>query len=94
MTLHPNFGLTKSTEEGQIEEEFVNPLPRAVLRSNSFILLDGEWKFSIDNDDRGLQEGWHLGYRYELTANWPGSIEEHMSHGGKDRWRDRIIAWY
>ncbi|HZH37104.1 MAG TPA: glycoside hydrolase family 2, partial [Flavisolibacter sp.] len=94
-TLHPNYGLTKSVEEGKIEEEFVNPLPRAVLRSNSFLLLDGEWRFAIDKDDRGLQEGWHLGYRYQQVANWPGSIENHMSpEGTGDRWRDKVIAWY
>lgn len=94
-TTHPNYGLTKSSEEGQIEEQFVNPLPRAVLRSNSFMLLDGEWGFAIDKDDRGLQEDWHLGYSYERTANWPGSIEEHMAHNGNtDRWSEKIIAWY
>ncbi|HEV7333326.1 MAG TPA: glycoside hydrolase family 2 TIM barrel-domain containing protein [Flavisolibacter sp.] len=93
-TLHPNYGLTRSREEGQVEEEFVNPLPRAVLRSNSFVLLDGEWNFAIDNNNKGLQEGWHLGHKYEKKASWPGSIEEHMSHGGSERWRDRVIAWY
>lgn len=92
---HPNYGLTKSTEEGQVDEQFVNPLPRAVLRSNSFILLDGDWKFALDNDDRGLQEGWHLGHDYTDMAHWPGSIEEHMTHGGlQNRWQDRVIAWY
>ncbi|HYC30466.1 MAG TPA: hypothetical protein VEB42_16640, partial [Chitinophagaceae bacterium] len=45
--LHPNYSLTRSKAEGSAEEDFINPLPRAVLRSNSFILLDGEWNFAI-----------------------------------------------
>ena len=93
--LHPNYGLTKSSEEGRIEEQFVNPLPRAVLRSNSFVLLDGEWKFALDNEDRGLQDNWYVSHNYDDTAHWPGSIEEHMSHkGDQTLWRDRVIAWY
>ena len=92
---HPNYSLTKSTEEGQVTEQFVNPLPRAVLRSNSFMLLDGDWKFSLDKDDRGLQDAWYLDHQYEHTAHWPGSIEEHMSFDGEqNRWQDKVIAWY
>ncbi|MBD0368632.1 MAG: glycoside hydrolase family 2, partial [Flavisolibacter sp.] len=98
-TNHPNYGLSKSREEASITEEaIVNPLPRAVLRSNSFVLLDGEWHFAIDPDDRGLREGWYLGHQYEHTANWPGSIEEHMAaaKGQKPEqpWHDKIVAWY
>lgn len=78
-----------------MDEQFVNPLPRAVLRTNSFMLLDGEWKFALDTDDRGLQEAWYLGHQYNQTAHWPGSIEEHMSHGEvQTRWQDKIVAWY
>lgn len=93
--LHPNYGLTKCTEEGKIDEQFINPLPRAVLRHNSFMLLDGEWKFALDNDDHGLREGWHLSHVYTDTAHWPGTIEEHMLRGGSGTgWQDRVIAWY
>lgn len=93
--LHPNYGLTHTKAEGEAEEDFINPLPRAVLRSNSFILLDGEWKFALDTDGRGLMESWYLKHDYKQTANWPGSIENHMEEGGvKDRWRDKVIAWY
>jgi beta-galactosidase/beta-glucuronidase len=93
--LHPNYSLTRSKAEGTTDEEVINLLPRAVLRSNSYILLDGEWRFAIDTDDRGLMEGWHLGHDYQQTANWPGSIEEHMEKGGiTDRWRDKVVAWY
>ncbi|HVF95994.1 MAG TPA: glycoside hydrolase family 2 TIM barrel-domain containing protein, partial [Flavisolibacter sp.] len=93
--LHPNYSLTRTKAEGSTDEDFINPLPRAVLRSNSFILLDGEWKFAIDKDDRGLLEAWHLGHEYRHTGNWPGSIEEHLVKGGiKDQWHDKVVAWY
>ena len=91
---HPNYGFAKSKEEYQEDE---NPLPRAVSRSNSYQLLDGEWRFEIDTEDRGLRDGWHLGHHYIHTATWPGAIEEHMEEakvqeGGA--WHDRIVAWY
>jgi len=95
---HPNYGLSISKEESAEEESFINPLPRAVLRSNSFILLDGEWNFALDSEDRGLREGWHLGHPYSRKASWPGSIEEHMALGrtesGAASWKDKVVAWY
>lgn len=95
---HPNYGLSKSKEEPHTEEEIQNPLPRAVLRPNTYMLLDGEWRFSIDPDDRGLQEGWHLGHDYKDIAQWPGSIEEHISAAKGQQtgkaWQDKVVAWY
>jgi beta-galactosidase/beta-glucuronidase len=95
---HPNFGLTESQEEITSTENFVNPLPRAVLRSNSFMLLDGEWRFALDPDDKGLQERWHLSHDYQDTAHWPGTVEEHLAEA-KDQhspatWHDKVVAWY
>lgn len=99
---HPNYGLSKSQEDGlrdSIPDEGIHdPLPRAVLRHNSFTLLDGEWRFDIDTEDRGLTEGWHLGHKYEHTALWPGSIEEHMAAAKGQQasytWHDSVVAWY
>jgi hypothetical protein len=96
---HPNYGLSKSKEDIDLDEgQFINPLPRAVLRSNSFILLDGEWKFELDTDDIGIRESWHLGHHFPYTADWPGSIEDHMLAAKGDhpenRWKDKIVAWY
>ncbi|HEX8722103.1 MAG TPA: glycoside hydrolase family 2 TIM barrel-domain containing protein [Pyrinomonadaceae bacterium] len=77
-----------------------NPLPRAVLRPNSYWLLDGEWKFALDQEDRGLRERWYLGYEYEHTAQWPGSVEAHMAEAKEEQqqrpvpWQDRVVAWY
>lgn len=88
-----NYGLAKSKEEIWEEE---NPLPRAVLRSNSYQLLDGEWKFAVDAKDQGLLGSWHLGHDYTHVAQWPGSIEQHMEHS-KDNtktWHGKIVAWY
>ncbi|HUC79890.1 MAG TPA: glycoside hydrolase family 2 TIM barrel-domain containing protein [Flavisolibacter sp.] len=92
---HPNYSLTRTQSEGSANEDFVNPLPRAVLRSNSFILLDGIWKFAVDTEDNGITERWYLGHLYTSTAEWPGSIEGHMEKAGlKERWRDKVVAWY
>jgi len=92
---HPNYSLTHTKAEGSADEDFVNPLPRAVLRSNSFILLDGVWKFAVDTQDDGLNERWYLNHEYTSVAAWPGSIEEHMEKAGlKDRWQDKVVAWY
>jgi hypothetical protein len=95
---HPNYGLTKSKEEGQYDENFINLLPRAVLRHNSFILLDGEWRFALDMEDEGEKASWHLGHQYVEVAQWPGSIETHMMAAKGQQavkaWSDKIVGWY
>lgn len=96
-----NYGSSEIKDEAEeltASGEIQNPLPRAVARKNSFVLLDGEWRFSIDKDDRGLQEAWYLGHQFEHVAIWPGSIEEHMAEAkmlqsGKS-WYDKVVAWY
>lgn len=94
----PNFGLSEGKEEALTTEEVTNYLPRAVLRPNEYLLLDGEWRFALDPDDRGLRERWHLGHKYEHTAQWPGSVERHMAEArGQQQdsaWQDKVIAWY
>ncbi len=97
MADHPNYGLSKALQESEISEEFINPLPRAVLRPNTFMILNGEWRFSLDIKNVGLQEGWHLGHEYDEVTNWPGSIEQHLAtaRGNKtDTWRDNVVGWY
>lgn len=94
---HPNYGLTETKEEVESQDEFINPLPRAVLRSNAFVLLDGQWKFAHDAEDRGLHDRWHLGHAYDATAEWPGSVEAHMLKAKGEstpRWQDHIVVWY
>lgn len=90
---HPNYGTARTRAEGSADEDFVNPLPRAVLRSNSSMLLDGEWNFELDTYDRGLTDSWYLGHQYTDKAQWPGSIEAQMAKTGT-QWRDKVVAWY
>ncbi len=95
---HPNYSTSKSKEEVFAEDNFINPLPRAVIRSNTPVLLDGEWNFTLDLEDKGLQERWYMGYKYDHTAHWPGAIEEHMAKAKGQpmsvAWQDKIVAWY
>jgi len=90
----PNYGLsappsTDSTAEAD------NSLPRAVLRSGTHFLLDGTWRFALDPDDAGLIEEWNVGHDYRFTAQWPGSIEEHIvSAHAAVGWQDKVVAWY
>ncbi|MGI4869812.1 MAG: glycoside hydrolase family 2 protein [Janthinobacterium lividum] len=92
----PNYGLS-AAPEAHPAEEIDDVLPRAVLRPGHHLLLDGTWHFAIDLDDSGLIEEWAEGYDYKHTAQWPGSIEEHMAQahtGGSTAWQDKIVAWY
>lgn len=95
-----SFNLTETVAAPEQAVTAVNPLPRAVLRSTNYLLLDGEWRFALDPDDVGLRENWYLGYDYRHTAHWPGSIEEHMAAArentatGASRWQDKVVAWY
>jgi len=95
---HPNYGSSKSKEENYYEEIILNPLPRAVIRPNTFVLLDGEWKFAVDKLDKGIQKRWYLGHNYTAIAEWPGAIEEHIAkaHDFKNEkpWQDKVVVWY
>lgn len=97
-TKHPNTSFSASRPDHTLAAEPVNELPRAVLRPNTYLLLDGEWRFTLDADDKGLAERWYVSYSFEETAQWPGSIETHMAQASKDPsptgWQDRVIAWY
>jgi hypothetical protein len=94
-----NYSLSASlpVEEPAFEEDD-NPLPRAVLRLNGHVLLDGQWKFAHDAEDVGLREDWCLGHAYEHTAQWPGSVEEHLAQARGQRdgatWHDQVVVWY
>ena len=96
MELQPlNYSLTQSREE--IPSVLTPSLPRAVNRSDSFLLLDGEWQFALDADDRGLSDGWHLGHTYGRTANWPGTVEDHLAEAkdaSQTSWQDTVVVWY
>lgn len=80
-------------------EDYPNPLPRTVVRPNDFVLLDGEWRFDLDLQDRGLREHWYLGHAYPHVAHWPGSVEAHLAAARDVQlhtppWQDHVVAWY
>jgi hypothetical protein len=96
---HPESDFKETKEEKPKVAGKPNELPRAVSRPNTYLLLDGEWKFSHDTEDRGLREGWYLGHRYEHTAQWPGSVEAHLTEAKGQQpdsvtWHDQVTVWY
>ncbi len=98
----PNFASTAISDnqasQRPLEHKTLHELPRTVLRSNNYLLLDGEWNFAYDQDDRGLRDGWHLHHDFLHKAKWPGSVEEHIHEAqnqeGKAPWRDKVVVWY
>ncbi len=97
---NPQSDFSEKKEEKIKADYLTSPLPRAVLRPNSYLLLDGEWRFAHDVEDKGLQERWYLGHDYEHTAQWPGSVEAHLIHAkGQQQsntatWQDKVTVWY
>lgn len=90
--INSNYGF--STNQHDIRT--ANPLPRAVLRSNNYLLLDGEWNFALDAEDVGLRDLWYLSHTYSTQASWPGSVEAHLQLAQPDlpNWRDKVVVWY
>jgi hypothetical protein len=93
---HKNYGFSKSKEETFDGEILVDALPRAVIRPNEYVLLDGEWKFSHDTEDKGILESWYLQHDYQQTAHWPGSVEAHIASALQTEkpWQDKVVVWY
>src|SRR6185369_11349328 len=92
---------TNNAERDNIIADKINPLPRSILRRTPFELLDGEWKFTLDVENRGLDEHWFIGHDYQEKAFFPGSIESHL-FAAKDIKEesdlyvnsDEVVAWY
>jgi beta-galactosidase/beta-glucuronidase len=93
---HPNYSLTKHIKDNDEGETYINPLPRAVIRPNSFLLLDGSWRFSPDPENIGIRDRWFIDHEFKAQANWPGSVETHLSKANPDAdyWKDKIVVWY
>lgn len=97
---HPNFSFAKTLEETHAAAVGggENPLPRTVLRPNSHVLLDGDWRFAHDVSDQGLEQSWYLGHDYDRTAHWPGSVESHLAKAKEQSapatWQDKVVVWY
>lgn len=93
------FRFPSDHEEVHSLKEYLNPLPRSVVRNNEFMLLDGDWRFELDLADKGLHERWYLGHQFEGVAHWPGSIEAQMAQAQDLQkqtrsWQDKVVAWY
>lgn len=96
---NPDYQLTQDRQAAMAVRSYLNPLPRSIMRSGEYELLDGEWRFELDLEDKGLREHWYLGHAYTQTAIWPRSVEEHLAAGQdyqqKTRpWHDKVVAWY
>ncbi|MCE7059680.1 glycoside hydrolase family 2 protein [Dyadobacter sp. CY343] len=96
MQNHTNYGSSNSKEGSLDTQTFLEDLPRAVLRPNEYILLDGEWQFAVDPDDIGVTENWYVQHHYAQTAHWPGSVEQHLAATQRENssWKDKIVVWY
>lgn len=84
-----------------IATDKLNPLPRSIVRRTAFELLDGEWRFALDVENRGLDEKWFEQYFYAETAQFPGSIESYLAKAKdvKEAYSlydksDEVVAWY
>src|SRR5918993_2178313 len=86
---------------------FLDDRPRSIVRPGAFLLLDGEWRFERDVEDRGLAERWYAGHAFRQTANWPGSVAAQIEadpvghrratddRDGTDGHDDPdVVAWY
>jgi beta-galactosidase/beta-glucuronidase len=86
------------TREAAVLQPYLNPLPRSVVRSNKFELLDGEWRFDLDAENHGLANRWYLGHDYTGTAHWPGTIEAQVAAGHAVQEEHPtpgdVVAWY
>jgi len=93
---HPNYSLTKFNENNYSDDGNINLLPRAVIRPNTFILLDGEWNFAHDTENKGLTDRWYVSHHYTEKAHWPGSVEAHLAktNSSEKLWHNTVIVWY
>ena len=76
-----------------------NPLPRSILRRTAYQLLDGEWRFALDTEEKGLAEQWFKQHNFTETAMFPGSIESYLVAAAKEisslySNSDEVVAWY
>lgn len=97
MRIHPsNYSLTKCKNDTEPNDGFIDALPRAVMRPNSFVLLDGDWNFEHDPENKGIKESWFIRHTYAKKAYWPGSVEAHATAADPETipWHDKVIVWY
>src|SRR5215210_67312 len=94
-----DYAQTTDREAAAAIQHQLQPLPRSIVRANVYELLDGEWRFDLDLEDRGLAEQWYVSHVFSGKATWPGAIESQMADAqhrqrGTPLWQDQIVAWY
>jgi hypothetical protein len=94
-----DYSATADREATAAIQHQLGPLPRSIVRSNVYELLDGVWRFDLDLEDRGVTEEWYVSHRFHSTAKWPAAIESQMADAqhvqrGTPPWQDRVVAWY
>jgi hypothetical protein len=90
---------TADREAAAAIQHRLQPLPRSIVRANVYELLDGEWRFDLDLEDRGLVEQWYVSHEFNGRATWPGAIESQMADAQTVQrrtppWQDQVVAWY
>lgn len=75
-------------------------LPGLASPPTNFLLLDGDWRFTLDPDDHGLQNLWCISHPSDGTVQWPGSIEAHLRQtkengsSNPQGWPAKGVVWY
>ena len=91
--------ITGEREHVQRLAPFLDDRPRSIVRPGAFVLLDGEWRFERDPEDRGLADRWYDGHAFGATAEWPGSVAlqveaEDGADAGDGAGDADMVAWY
>lgn len=66
--------------------------PRPALRRERWLCLNGTWELEIDDDDRGLADGWHAGRGFSQRIVVPYPLEAELSGVGESA--THPVVWY
>ena len=66
--------------------------PDPMFRRERWIALDGEWKFSFDDENKGLGEGWEKGHEYDSSITVPFAYQCQASGIGDTSYHP--VLWY
>ncbi|MGM9874055.1 MAG: glycoside hydrolase family 2 protein [Bacilli bacterium] len=58
----------------------LNKYPRPQLKRDSFILLDGLWDFAFDYENKGIENGYHQGFKKQYDINVPFAYQCPLSN--------------
>ncbi len=73
-------------------KSYIKNYPRPSLVRNSFLLLDGEWKFKFDKDNKGINDLWFNGLKSNLNIQVPFTYSTEKSGIHESSRID--IVWY